>query len=122
MAHTRLSPCMSVFCAGMELATPRPALLRVPSQLYDDTPAAAEMVMPLKGRRVGVYRQLFEDASPDVVRACQHAVDLLKEHGCEVRRPLTLLATPRGFLSCCCSQATSSVSQRYIYIGAPQAS
>ena len=94
MVHTCLSPCHSILGAGMELATPRPAPLRVPSQLYDDTPAAAEMVMPLKGRRVGVYRQLFEDASPDVVRACQHAVDLLKEHGCEVGPPLAVHVTP----------------------------
>ena len=69
--------------AGTELATPRPAPLRVPSQLFDDTPAAAELVLPLKGRRVGVYRQLFEDAAPEVVRACRNAVDLMKEHGCE---------------------------------------
>ena len=39
--------------------------------------------MPLKGRRVGVYKQLFEDASPEVVSACRNAVDLLREHGCE---------------------------------------
>ena len=71
--------------AGTELATPRPAPLRVPSQLFDDTPAAAELVMPLKGRRVGVYKQLFEDASPEVVSACRNAVDLLREHGCEAR-------------------------------------
>ena len=90
MVHSRQSPGLSILGAGMELATPRPAPLRVPSQLYDDTPAAAEMVMPLKGRRMGVYRQLFEDASPDVVRACQHAVDILKEHGCEVKQPLTV--------------------------------
>ena len=64
--------------------TPRPAPLRVPSQLFDDSPAAAEMVMPLKGRRMGGYKQLFEDATPEVVRACQQAVELLKEHGCEV--------------------------------------
>ena len=73
--------------AGTELATPRPAPLRVPTQLFDDTPAAAELVMPLKGRRVGVYKQLFEDASPEVVSACRNAVDLLREHGCEARPP-----------------------------------
>ena len=95
------SPWLSTLRAGMELATPRPAPLRVPSQLYDDTPAAAEMVMPLKGRRVGVYRQLFEDAAPDVVRACQHAVDLLKEHGCEVGPPLTVHLTPQGSSPAC---------------------
>jgi Asp-tRNA(Asn)/Glu-tRNA(Gln) amidotransferase A subunit family amidase len=70
--------------AGMEQATPRPAPLAVPAQLFDDSPAAAEVVMPLKGRRVGVYRQLFEDASPDVVAACRHAIELMREHGCEV--------------------------------------
>ena len=59
----------------------------MPSQLFDDTPAAAELVMPLKGRRVGVYKQLFEDASPEVVSACRNAVDLLREHGCEASRP-----------------------------------
>lgn len=69
------------------MATPRPAPLRVPAQLFDDSPAAAEMVMPLKGRRVGVYKQLFEDASPEVVSACRHAVELLREHGCEVVLP-----------------------------------
>ena len=73
--------------AGTELATPRPAPLRVPSQLFDDRPAAAELLMPLKGRRVGVYKQLFEDASPEVVSACRNAVDLLREHGCEASRP-----------------------------------
>ena len=69
----------------MENAAPRPAPLAVPAQLFDDSPAAAEVVMTLKGRRVGVYRQLFEDASPDVVAACRHAIDLMREHGCEVR-------------------------------------
>lgn len=41
--------------------------------------------MPLKGRRVGVYWRLFEDAQPEVVAACRHALGLLEEHGCEVR-------------------------------------
>ncbi len=62
-----------------------PAPTAVPAQLFDDTPAAAELVMPLKGRRVGVYWRLFEDAHPEVVAACRHALGLLEEHGCEVR-------------------------------------
>ena len=37
-----------------------------------------------RGRRVGVFWRSFEDARPDVVAACRHAVALLEEHGCEV--------------------------------------
>ena len=61
-----------------------PAPAAVPRQLFDDSPGAAELVLPLKGRRVGVYWALFEDATPEVVAACRHAVALLEEHGCEV--------------------------------------
>jgi hypothetical protein len=70
--------------AGRREAWPRPAPANVPTQLFDDRPAAAELVMPLKGRRVGVYWKLFEDASPEVVRVCKNALSLLEEHGCEV--------------------------------------
>ena len=81
---------------------PRPAPLRVPSQLFDNTPAAAELVMPLKGRRVGVYKQLFEDAAPEVVSACRHAVELLKEHGCEASHSVTSRPHNIRQLSSCC--------------------
>ena len=51
--------------------------------------------MPLKGRRVGVYWRLFEDAQPEVVAACRHALGLLEEHGCEVRgSQLSLVLLP----------------------------
>lgn len=77
--------CAAVSCrTGRQDAVPRPAPVVVPAQLFDDTPAAAELVMPLKGRRVGVYWRLFEDAQPEVVAACKHALSLLEEHGCEV--------------------------------------
>jgi Asp-tRNA(Asn)/Glu-tRNA(Gln) amidotransferase A subunit family amidase len=69
---------------GVATALP-PAPAAVPRQLFDDRPQAAELVLPLKGRRVGVYWRLFEDAAPEVVAACRHAVALLEEHGCEVR-------------------------------------
>ncbi|CAL8466609.1 g6145 [Coccomyxa elongata] len=70
--------------AGRQGAAAGPAPTTVPAQLFDDTPAAAELLMPLKGRRVGVYWRLFEDAQPEVVAACRHALGLLEEHGCEV--------------------------------------
>ena len=63
---------------------PPPAPAAVPAQLFDDSPAAPELVLPLKGRRLGVYWRAFEDATPEVVAACRHAVGALEEHGCEV--------------------------------------
>ena len=89
----------------MENAAPRPAPLAVPAQLFDDSPAAAEVVMPLKGRRVGVYRQLFEDASPAVVAACRHAIDLMREHGCEVRMPVIAPPERMQLLNMCLCSA-----------------
>ena len=38
----------------------------------------------MKGRHVGVFWRSSEDARPDMVAACRHAVALLEEHGCEV--------------------------------------
>ena len=46
---------------------PPPAPACVPAQLFDDSPGAAELVLPLKGRRVGVFWRSFE-ARPDVRR------------------------------------------------------
>ena len=77
--------CILWFCVGRQGAAAGPAPTAVPAQLFDDSPAAAELVMPLKGRRVGVYWRLFEDAQPEVVAACRHALGLLEELGCEVR-------------------------------------
>ena len=77
--------CVPCLRAGRQGAAAGPAPTTVPAQLFDDSPAAAELVMPLKGRRVGVYWRLFEDAHPEVVAACRHALGLLEEHGCEVK-------------------------------------
>lgn len=74
-----------------------PAPAAVPRQLFDDSPSAAELVLPLKGRRVGVYWRLFKDAAPEVVAACRAAVSLLEEHGCEVT---VLLSGACTALSC----------------------
>ena len=94
----------------MENAAPRPAPLAVPAQLFDDSPAAAEVVMPLKGRRVGVYRQLFEDASPEVVAACRHAIDLMREHGCEVQ---TAVIFPSERIQFCTMSLMERVMSRF---------
>lgn len=95
-----IEACRVINKTGMErepaFSAALPAPVCVPRQLHDDSPGAAELVMPLKGRRLGVYWKLFEDASPEVVSACRHAVALLEEHGCEV-----------GWLPCGCPLATA---------------
>lgn len=96
---------------GRQGAAAGPAPTTVPVQLFDDTPAAAELLMPLKGRRVGVYWRLFEDAQPEVVAACRHALGLLEEHGCEVRGSLAPDAPKGACMACWLSVRTSQKPQ-----------
>eukprot|EP00887_Chlorella_sp_A99_P006764 scaffold3.g6764.t1 len=82
MAAT-VQDCLLMYAAmanqGHDPAPRRPPPLALPR-----LPAAGGDAAPLRGLRVGVYREWFEDAAPAVVAACRAALAALERAGAAV--------------------------------------
>ncbi len=94
--HGAFPLCWSVGHVGPLAATARDAALGYAVMAGPDPRDPYSLLQPpphlegldggdLAGVRVGVYRPWFEDADPEVVRACEHGLDLLRDLGAEVR-------------------------------------